>query len=462
MNLIWYPITGHELPEALRDESKIKSLSNSALPSDTMLGTSSIGQGKVPQAAAILTGSDRNELLAWISTYAEEMFPLSQFCRVCSKEDWSDLGLQYRTEYALGAAHPIWPSLVLGEMLGQADAEIDVASVPLARASACFSFAVARTALLYPNHENAKQKCITRLAIADRESRFVRRHITVDSLTRVWLVATSLSTAGISGDPLQTIVRVVSSVSKSAAELVSGNQSLLSDSAEDRVVGFDSVADYLFDKRESDLLGREGSSIALAAAALLAGRGTSHIQLLAPTAKLFPESLVWFGLLSGVLGPRVWDKAWMQQTKGVERALRQFFRPDEPVSADICWPEYEWLSHTYDSREVLSTIPKSAPRSLAIEVLPGVNCQFRLSDPTLHASASEERRPAAIEQKNSTPAITEKTLAHVVQLLSSIQQLLEPQSIAPPQKFLFDIESPQRQNRAPARKKTSKTGKTSG
>lgn len=465
MNLIWYPVSGPELPDALKDQSKVERLSGgvSLLSSDTVLGMSNIDQGGGLLASTILVGPGRSELFSWVSTYAEEMFPLTQFCRVCSKEDWADLNLQHHAESALGSCHPIWSSLVLGEMLGQSDADIDVAGAPLARASACFSFAIARTALLYPGHKAAKQKCIQRLAMTDREPRFVRRHITVESLTRVWTVAMSLQAVPDNSiSPIETVVQVVSSINKNAAQLLLDNESLLSDSAEDRVVGFDSVADSLFDKRKADLLGREGVSLGLAAAALLAGRGTSHIQLLAPTAKLFPESLVWFGLLSGALGSRSWDKAWMQQTKGIERSLRQFFRPDEPVSADICWPEYEWLSQTYDSLEALSTIPKNAPKSLAIELLPGVNCQFRLVGPERNTAVNDESRTVDAVSKISSSVITADALTRTLHLLAAIQQILQPQIPAtPPQGFLFANDSPQKSNR-PARRKTIKPQKASG
>ena len=95
----------------------------------------------------------------------------------------------------------------------------------------------------------------------------------------------------------------------------------------------------------------------------------------------------------------------MQKTKGVEKALRQFFRPDEPVMADLCWPEYEWLSKTYDSHEALSTIPKNALRSLAIELLPGVNCQFRLVGQEPTSPAHGERNSVENESMVQTPPV---------------------------------------------------------
>ena len=412
-------------------------------------------------AAVALVGDAKKELFSWILTYAEETFPLTQFCRVCALDDWTELDLQTRNESALGVVNPIWSSLVLGEMLGQVDEDPDVAGVPLARAPACFSFAFARSALLYPKHKIAEARCIERLTSAERDPRFGLRHISVETFKKVWSVALLLQEVpNGSANLIETVIQVVAAINRQAAQLLKSNDLLLSDFAEDRVVGFDVIVDTIFDKSVSDDIGREGCAVALAAASLMAGRGTSHIKLLAPTVRLLPETLVWYGLLAGVLGPQSWDKAWMQQTKGVERALRQFFRPDEPVAADICWPEYEWLFKTYDSLEILSTIPRNSPRSLIIEILPGVICQFRLVGQRPNVRAHDERSPAETESSDITAAIRENAIARATVLLAEVQQILRPQGAGKSsQGKLFENEpsaKKERQTRSGPRNKSSK------
>jgi len=398
-----------------------------SIDSDVVLGISDDEHSGDPIIAVALVGSSEKELFSWISTYAEEAFPLTQFCRVCSIEDWTQLELQTRIESMVGIVSPIWSSIVLGEMLGQADADTNIVGVPLARATACFSFAIARTVLLYSGHEIARNRCIERLVMVERDSRFVRRHITVELLRKVWSVALSLQNVpNESLNVLDTVLQVVGAIDKQAADLLATNNLLLSDSAEDRVEGFDVIADVLIGRLTSNAIGRDAGTVALAAAAVLAGRGTSHILLLASAAKIFPEVLVWYGLLAGVLGPSYWDKAWRQHAKGVERSLRQFFRPDEPVAEDICWLEYEWLTKTYGTLEVLSAIPKSIPRSLAIEILPGVGCQFRLVGQGSNVKANEDRYAVDMKDKTGVPAITESVLVHAVELLTHVQQLLLP------------------------------------
>lgn len=462
MNLSWYALNRQELPNVLMGELKLSSRPMSdpySTDSEVVLGISNAERGSDPIVAVALVGATGKELFSWVSTYAEEIFPLTQFCRVCSIDDWKQLQLQTHNESMIGAVSSIWPSVVLGEMLGQADADTNVAGIPLARAAACFSFAIARTILLYPSHEIALNRCTERMAMVERDSRFGQRLITVESLKKVCSVALPLQDVlNESLNIVDIVLQIVRAIDKQAADLLVANNSLLSDSAEDRVEGFDSVADTLFEKLNSNAIKRDVGTVTLAAAAILAGRGTSHIQLLATVAKRFPETLVWYGLLAGVLGPRGWDKAWRQQTKSVERSLRQFFRPDEPVAADICWSEYEWLSKTYNSMEVLNSIPKSAPRSLAIELLPGVSCQFRFAGQGSNAKTIEDHQATEIKGKIEVPVITESILLQAVDLLADVQKLLLPHGVprGHRQLSLFEGDSSTKPSPPPRRKPKDK------
>lgn len=449
MNLTWHSLNRQKLPDVLTNKSKlpIGGVNHPQLvDSDILLGVYDVPKNGAPVVALALVGSSRKELFSWISTYAEELFPLSQFCRICAIEDWNQLELQTLVTPKVGTISPIWSSIVLGEMLGQADADTDVSGVPLARANACYSFAIARTSYLYPDSAVAQNLCIDRLNMVERDSRFGRRQITVESLKKTWSIALALQDIDHeSANFLETVLKIAAAIDNQIANILASNHLLLSDSAEDRVGGFDAVSDVLSKKLDSNSISREAGAAAFAAAALLAGRGTSHIQLLAPCAKRFPETLVWYGLLAGMLGPQGWDKAWAQQTKGVERYLRQFFRPDEPVIADICWPEYEWITKTFDSLEVLSSIPKNTPRSLAVELLPGVSCQFRFGAPAINAKGNiEERHSADTVAINKPHAVTNDKLVLALDLLTQVQKILQsnPSARETVQPSLFDKDSP--------------------
>lgn len=433
MNLDWYPLERQALPAVLLGLEKPGGLRQSdpfsASTRDVMLGmttTHGVGSGSLPAIA--LLGPARKEVFSWVSTYAEGAFPISQFCRVLATEDWTDVAFENPLAPAIGAVHPMWSSLVLGEMLGQIGAVPDLASIPLTRASACFSFAMARTALLYPQREGPRVKCSERLSLAEREPRFGRRNITTDVLRPIWSAAVALEQVPIDSlDFVPVLLEALEGLNPEVLRLVRANVALLSDSAEERVTGFDAVVDSLFDLRVTDSRERNSRAMALAAAALLAGRGTSHIQLLAPAAKDFPEVLVWYGLLAGLVGPRHWDRAWTQQAKGIERALRQFFRPDEPVQADICWVEYDWLAHTYDSVDALTRLPRSFPSGLAIEIIPGVVCQFRLGEHGASLRTSADPRADTNELDGRRPLAESGALSKALEMLAQVQMLLKGQ-----------------------------------
>ena len=434
MNLDWYSVERQALPAVLLGLERPAGLRQSDPFSvgspDVVLGmTTNHGGGSGSLPALALLGTARKEVFSWVSTYAEGVFPLSQFCRVLAAEDWADVAFENPLSPAIGAVHPMWSSLVLGEMLGQVGAVPDLASIPLSRASACFSFAMARTALLYPQREGPRVKCAERLSLAEREPRFGRRNITTDMLRPVWSAAVALEQVPIDNlDFVPILLQALGGLNPEVLRLVRENVALLSDSAEERVTGFDSVADSWFDSRVTGSHERNSRAMALAAAALLAGRGTSHIQLLAPAAKDFPEVLVWYGLLAGLVGPRHWDRAWTQQAKGIERALRQFFRPDEPVQADICWVEYDWLARTYDSVEALTRLPRSLPSGLAIEIVPGVVCQFRLGEHGASLRTIVDPRTDTHELDVRRHSASPDTLSKALEMLAQVQLLLEGQN----------------------------------
>ena len=75
-----------------------------------------------------------------------------------------------------------------------------------------------------------------------------------------------------------------------------------------------------------------------------------------------------------------WIEGWYNSHR-LHRALG--YRPPQ---------EFEKLSETYDSPEMLASVAKTNPRSLTIELLPGVSCQFRLASPTPGNRSLDERQ----------------------------------------------------------------------
>lgn len=364
----------------------------------------------------VLLGDERKEFFSWASTYAEDVFPVSMCARVMLMSDWLALEFDHRNDWSDFKKSNVWASIVLGELLGQAQGDVDAASAPIGRALACFSYAVARTELLYPGNPNASTEVMKRLNSTGKDGRFGRRAISPDALSPVWSTYRQLS--HLPSEDLAspgTIIKILEAVDAEAAALLSSTEHLSSDFAEHRIEGFDALIDQLFYRRPPTEHREGGIAPALAAAALLAGRGTSHLQLLAPVGRELPQVFAWFGMFAGLLGQGYWDLAWTRGAKSVDRLLRQPFRVDEPVRADLCWIEFEWLSEMFGSGEVFTELPKSAPRSLLVEVLPGVELQLSL--------LSRER---ANEQAStfSGPTISSKAVDEALKFIEAAHSLL--------------------------------------
>lgn len=424
MKLNWHSADREQVMYALRSVGSPLMLgSNSPIRSGLEQARYAVSAGDDAndhRVKVLLLGDERNEFFSWTSTYAEDVFPVSLCARVMLMSDWSALGLDHQSDWVDFKNSSVWASIVLGEILGQSQGDVHAASAPIGRAPACFSYAVARAELLYPGNPNARTEVTKRLTSTGKDGRFGRRAIGPETLIPVWTVCRQLS--HLPSEDLasrETVIQIVEAVSPEAAELLSGVELLSSDFAEHRIEGFDALVEKLLSRRAP----REhtvGIAPALAAAALLAGRGTSHLQLLSPVGRELPQVFVWFGLFAGILGQSFWDLAWTRGAKSVDRLLRQPFRVDEPVRADLCWIEFEWLSEVFGSGDVFIELPKSAPRSLLVEVLPGVEFQLRLP--------SKESTNEYASTLN-VPAISPRAVDEALKLIEAAHSLLRGDSL---------------------------------
>jgi hypothetical protein len=420
MKLNWHSADREQVIDALRRVGTLP-MFGASFPSRGDVGRVSYAVSADDEAVGrrvkvVLLGDEHKEFFSWASTYAEDVFPVSMCARVMFESDWHALEFDHRSDWVNVKNSTVWASIVLGEILGQSHGDGDAASAPIGRAPACFSYAVARAELLYPSNPNASTQVSKRLTSMGRDSRFGRRLIGPDALSPVWSVCRQLS--HLPSEELASpdvVIKVLKAVNPEAAAFVSSLEFLSSDFAEHRVEGFDSLVDHLFYRRSPMELGIEGVAPALAAAALLVGRGTSHLQLLSPFGREVPEVFAWFGLFAGILGQGYWDLSWTRGAKSVDRLLRQPFRVDEPVRADLCWVEFEWLSEMFGTGDVFTELPKSAPRSLLVEVLPGVEFQLRLPS----------REPANEQASTSNgPAISTKAVDDALKLIEAAHSLL--------------------------------------
>jgi hypothetical protein len=86
---------------------------------------------------------------------------------------------------------------------------------------------------------------------------------------------------------------------------------------------------------------------------------------------------LWFGLLCGLLDSVGWDSQWRKAVSGVPAQLRGSIDWNEQSAAELSWLEYMWLAKARGQSDSFQTVPKSNPKLLLVEILPGVNCQFR-------------------------------------------------------------------------------------
>lgn len=386
----WYIFSKDALPEALlyaRDpfEAGGIEVENPKFASDELvLGYPSDGMSTISGSPSILILPDYKpaEILAWLKVYAPETSPLTQFARVISQQDF--FACEYQTLNAEKDKTFLerWASIVLGEILAQGEGEASIGVLPLSRAQASFSNAVARASICYKSRSWI-DKCIHRLESAEIDRRFVSRALNIKDLKPVW---DCISVEWDQKKSITTVVDIFEDLNFVVDDLFSRNdagyrlrdfQSLLSDSVEERVLAFRSFVTRLELEGARNSFGSSLSS-SVAMAAFLVGRSTSHVFLLKNIGKELPGVYAWFGLIAGIVGPRYWDLEWTRAAKGIEKGLRGRLNWVEPSSADMSWSEYDWLTKTYRNDSPFSDLPKQLPKVLALEVVPGAICQLRL------------------------------------------------------------------------------------
>ncbi len=375
-----------DLPDALfsmqgnsiNTESSPYLFSNASQGAVLGFSTENLDLGYTSPSLVILSTTKTAELFAWLKTYAAETYPLSQFGRVVSADDFKAVESPKNTSNIYWKRPDRWSSIVIGEILAQSDSDPIVSILPLSRANATFSFAVAKSAVAHRN-DSVTDECIRRLKILSSDKRFLDRSLSLIDINPVW------RNLGYLWDNSQGLEQLLSLITAPSNELFESPHvtarntaftELLSDSVEHRVLAF---RNFLGANNINEKSYKDDSSKAfdIALAAFLVGRGTSHVFLLKESARLFPAVYVWFGLFAGLAGPIYWDIAWARAAKGIEKTLNSNFSWTESLPCDISWPEYLWIA-SIDNEKLIADIPKQLPKVLTIEVFPGATCQLRM------------------------------------------------------------------------------------
>ena len=403
--LDWYSIDKSFLPEALFGIARLGSLPSAESPFTTHdhgvsigFNTRNMNNPYNPPALIIVDSEKSADNFSWLTAYAPEAFPLSQFSRVVTYSDWEYFSSITNQHKASTLRTDRWGCIILGEVIAQSDTDTDITAIPLSRSSACFSMPIARSQTIFSD-EKATRMCVERLRAIETDTRFVRRSASVEDLIPIWAICTSQINE--TEDARNIIELVIASIDEHeglGGKLTLKNHSgLFSDSVEERVSAFNHLTDKL---KTSSPLPQRDMNILAAAGAFLVGRGTSHTFLLHRLGKNFSASFVWFGLFAALSGPRSWDPKWSRATKSIEKLLRANFYWDDIPSTDLSWPEYRWLSKTYKGSSSYLELPKNFPRTLSIEVIPGASCQLRLSSQGASQVEIETTRVKETELEN--------------------------------------------------------------
>jgi hypothetical protein len=393
-NLIWYVASREDLPEiafGIGDfRERCDPIRGESFPLNkhvrVAFSRESIGSlDYQPPSIFVLEKQSTPETLSWLRVYARGAFPLSQFARVVTEADWDLLSADETDGQATRTDK--WSSVILGEILAQADFDGELDSLPVSRAAACFSSSIARTVFLHDSYA-VTRACTERLRDVAKDVRFGKRVVSVDMLVPIWaalsanigdasdmieLVELFLHAAGMAND--------VRAAQYGQRELFKHHVQIFSDSVEERVLAFQRISSEIASGSARSPSMSSYSSAMLALAAFLVGRGTSHAFLLRKFPALAPLAFAWFGLAAALRGPRGWDPSWARVAKAIERQVRSSFHWSDPPAADICWAEYKWIADTFSGNQALAELTRSTPSALSIEVVPGAVCQFRASEP---------------------------------------------------------------------------------
>ncbi|MCU1127905.1 hypothetical protein JAK51_16950 [Stenotrophomonas maltophilia] len=373
-----------------------------------------------PPAIFVLHNENLKETLSWLRVYARDSFPLSQFGRVVTMDDWRLLAEDDSAGHSFRDDR--WASVVLGELLAQSEPDAPLDTLPTSRAQACFSTAVARTQKLYDSYK-ASRVCTDRLRVIESDPRFLRRSVSVESLVPAWSMAsTSFGKVSSSSELAEFILSAADSYenlsnASSIGRRITLHPGLFSDSIEERVVAFQQITSEATNHAGSQGHIATHTAAAVAAAAFMVGRGTSHAFLIKKCGRLAPLAHIWFGVMAGIAGPSYWDPSWAKSLKGIEKHIRASFCWSDPPMADISWAEYEWVSNAVRGHQAFSGISRQVNTSISIEVFPGASCQMRLQPTDSKTQQKVAPQAAPIPNKEISDKLSSELASAIEQIV---------------------------------------------
>ncbi|MBL8256812.1 MAG: hypothetical protein JNJ62_09440 [Pseudoxanthomonas mexicana] len=364
-------------------------------------GTDPAISGGLPEVL-ICGDREREDWVAWITTYAKGLRPISSFCRVL---EWSEAkGLLDKTE-VLEAGRLSWAfsGLILGEVLAASNlADSQLESLPTAALTSTLSFAVLRSYLVfgYEHVEAVEGAWSSVRAIAGQKERSVPAEVTA-RVCRIVLEAAGAETLNdrrvrddLAIECCRALIRDLKNVPKSFYALpgFSGAYSAMEGAREARVIGFARFLDAVTQ------LAKPNDMLANMAIGYLASRiapGTIlHSSLLESVSKVQADVLLWYGFFAGLPASREGELFQAKARLGVDmplaarRVLRELQRSPRILSrpsADVSLFELVALGRA--GKSAIDSLPRYTNSVLLVELLPGVDVATGLS----HRQSAEVR-----------------------------------------------------------------------
>lgn len=359
--------------------------------------------GRMP-TAIICADGDRQEIMAWLSTYVRDFRPFTAYCRVVERPI-AEQFLKSSATPTLHGMEGICAGLILGESLMHARGRASILDLPFSAYSATLSHAISRTYALSGGSISIDQ--IAKLWSQARELTGQSGLAPPNAALSVWAAALGKSRQVARGrslfDESDTLTHAWIEFSARGElsdelwhNLVQGYQELepmrqiLDMPREHRVPMIDTALHILGSARGD----QEQRSFLAGYLTSLLGPGTlDHAEFLTPVAAALPAAYLWYGLFAGV---NTRGDALPVGNPLARRIVRDLTIPDCIIDRPRCDIALEELM-MHGSHESLLKITSKAGR-LDIDILPGVTTSVRW---TSHESqdATEIQRARQIDAR---------------------------------------------------------------
>lgn len=337
---------------------------------------------------------EREDWVAWITTYAKGLRPISSFCRVL---EWSEAkGLLDKTA-VLESGRLSWAfsGLILGEVLAASNlTDSQLEGLPTAALTSTLSFAVLRSYLVfgYEHVEAVESAWSVVRVIAGQKERSVPAEVTA-RVCKTVLEAAGAETLNdrrlrdeLAVKCCRALIRDSRDVPKSFYALpgFADAYSAMEGAREARVVEFTKFLDA------SRAFSRPNDLMANMAIGYLASRiapGTIlHSSLLESVSRTRADVLLWYGFFAGLPASREGELFQTRTRLGVDmplaarRVLRELQRNPRILSrpsADVSLFELVALGRA--GKSVIDSLPRYTNSVLLVELLPGVDVATGIS-----------------------------------------------------------------------------------